>query len=51
MDRSKPIEKLKCRIGLHQFRVIEIKFGFGSAGKVEVAECERCKKVITRSAR
>ncbi len=40
-----------CRIGFHKYRIVEVKFGFGTAGKVETVECERCGEVTTRRAK
>ncbi len=48
MNIPKQIGVWMCKVGLHQYRVIEVKFGFGGAGKVEVVKCERCKAVATR---
>ena len=42
---------LLCNLGIHKYEVIEIKFAFGTSGKVEIVECLRCKQVFTRSAR
>ena len=45
------IGKWLCQFGIHKFRVIEVKFGFGTSGQVETVECERCGKIGTRRAR
>ena len=45
------IGRLLCRIGIHNFQVIEIKFGFGTGGQVEVVECDRCGYKATRKPR
>ncbi len=34
--------RLLCRLGLHDFRVIDVTFGFGPSAKVEQVECRRC---------
>ena len=46
-----PVGELMCQLGIHKFRVIEVKFGFGSSGKVEIVECERCAYVTSRIAK
>jgi len=43
--------RLLCLIGLHDFRVTDVTFGFGSGGSVEKVECRRCGAVTTRSAK
>ena len=48
MELPKRIEQFMCRIGMHKFRVIEVKFSFGASGRVEKVECERCNFVMTR---
>lgn len=51
MKLPEKVGKSLCKVGLHKFRVIEVKFGFGGAGKVEVVECTRCGVVATRRAK
>ncbi|NJO36422.1 MAG: hypothetical protein HC871_00940 [Rhizobiales bacterium] len=40
--------QLLCRIGLHDFDLIEVVGGFGVGGPVEKLRCKRCGKVMTR---
>jgi hypothetical protein len=44
------VGRLLCRLGLHDFRVIDVTFGFGAGGSVERVECRRCGVVTTRRA-
>jgi len=43
--------RLLCFIGIHDFRVTDVTFGFGSGGSVEKVECRRCGAVTTRRAK
>jgi len=42
------VGRLLCRLGVHDFRVVEGTFGFGDAGNIERLECRRCGHVTTR---
>jgi hypothetical protein len=42
--------RLLCWLGIHDFRVINITFGFGPGGGVEKVECCRCGVTETRRA-
>jgi len=42
------IGHLLCRVGLHDFRLLEIVGGFGGGGTVQKVECRRCGRVRTR---
>ncbi len=44
----KSIGKLAYLLGFHDFRVIEVTAGFGSAGGVAKVECKRCHLIATR---
>ena len=44
------IGRLLCRLGFHNFRVIEATLGFGDAGNVEKVECRRCGVFMSREA-
>ena len=44
------IGRLLCRLGLHDYRVIDVTFGFGEGGSVERVECRRCAQVTIRRA-
>ena len=41
---------LRCRLGLHDWHVVDVKFEFGPAGNVERLECQRCGRLQTRQA-
>jgi len=49
MDLISLIGRLLCRIGIHDFLVIDVTLGFGNAGGVEKVECRRCGAIISRS--
>ncbi len=40
--------RLLCWRGIHDFRVVDVTFGFGEGGSVERVECRRCGLVTTR---
>ena len=40
--------RLLCRLGFHNFRVIEATYGFGDAGDIEKIECRRCGVLMVR---
>lgn len=42
--------RLLCRLGFHDFEIIETTLGFGYAGNVEKVKCRRCKLIFTREA-
>ena len=42
------IGRLLCRLGFHDFEVIEAILGFGEAGNVEKVKCRRCRLLFTR---
>lgn len=43
--------RLLCWLGLHDFRVINVRFGFGASGNIEQVECRRCGRFTTRQSR
>ena len=45
---SKTLGLWMCRCGIHKYRIIEVKFGFGTSEQVETVVCERCNQVATR---
>ena len=51
-DRGKrlprPLGRLFCILGFHDFRVLEVRFGFGQGNRIEKVECRRCGWVSTR---
>ena len=40
--------KLSCLLGVHDFEVISVTFGFGEGGNVEKVQCRRCDFITTR---
>ncbi|MDA1090077.1 MAG: hypothetical protein O3A85_07180 [Proteobacteria bacterium] len=48
MDLLGILQELQCRLGFHDFRVIEVTYGFGDAGDVEKVECRRCGTTMVR---
>ena len=42
------VGQLLCRLGIHDFRTIDVTFGFGGGGSVERVECRRCALVTVR---
>ena len=43
--------RLLCRIGWHDYRILEVTSGFGGGGSVEKRECRRCQFVSVRQGR
>tara|TARA_B110000116_G_scaffold253095_1_gene249526 strand:+ start:359 stop:508 length:150 start_codon:yes stop_codon:yes gene_type:complete len=33
---------LLCYLGFHQHEVVDVKFGFGSSGKITTVKCKNC---------
>ncbi len=48
---SQILGRLLCWLGLHDFRVINVRFGFGASGNIEQVECRRCGRFTTRQSR
>ncbi len=42
------VGRLLCTLGVHEFRVLEVRFGFGQGNRIERVECRRCGLVSTR---
>jgi hypothetical protein len=40
--------RLLCVVGVHDFKVIEVIFGFGVDDTVEKVQCQRCGLITTR---
>jgi hypothetical protein len=40
--------RLLCRLGVHDYRLVECTLEFGSGGRVERVECRRCGHTTTR---
>jgi|TARA_B100000929_G_scaffold211884_1_gene169071 hypothetical protein len=34
--------KLLCFLGIHQYKIIDVTYGFGSGGSVKTIECRVC---------
>ncbi len=41
------VGRLLCWLGIHDFHVVDVTFGFGAGGSVERVECRRCGLVRT----
>ena len=39
---------LLCYIGIHQYKIIDVSFGFGPGGSVKTVQCKICKIKKTR---
>lgn len=37
-----------CFLGVHDSRVLEVRFGFGQGNRIEKVECRRCGLISTR---
>ncbi len=46
----KTLGRIACYIGVHDFRVVEVTFGFGGSDAVEKLECRRCGLIAARRA-
>lgn len=42
------LDRLLCRLGMHDFRLVEVVGGFGQGGPVKKIECRRCGYVATK---
>ena len=51
MAKATLLDRLLCRLGLHDFEVVEVTMGFGFAGSVEKVVCRRCGLATTRPAK
>ena len=51
-DRGKRLPallgRLLCILEFHDFRVLEVRFGFGQGNRIEKVQCRRCGRVSTR---
>jgi hypothetical protein len=45
---GKHLLMLLCFLGIHKFKVIDIRFGFGAAGSTETVKCKVCGKQKVR---
>jgi len=41
-------EELLCKLGIHDFRVIDRSFQFGASGGIEKVKCRRCGIILNR---
>lgn len=44
----RPVGRLLCLVGVHDYRVLEVRFGFGRGNRIEKVECRRCELISTR---
>ena len=45
-----PVGRVLCMLGVHDFRVLELRFGIGRGNNIEKVECRRCgRNSIRRS--
>ena len=44
------LARLLCRLGCHDFRIVNKEHGFGMSGGIETVECRRCGATLTRQA-
>ncbi len=42
------ISRLLCRLGIHDYRLIEVVGSFGPGGQVQKVECRRCGCIATK---
>ena len=47
VDIFRHIGRLLCRLGFHDYQIIETKFGFGNGVSVEKDRCRRCGALYT----
>lgn len=47
-DVIQRLSRLLCLVGVHDYRILEVKFGFGVGSRIEKVECRRCGLVTTR---
>lgn len=47
-DNLRWLGRLLCLAGIHDFRIVEVKFGFGLGSRIEKVQCRRCGFVTTR---
>ena len=50
LDIPRLIGRLLCRLGFHDFEVVEETLGFGDAGGTQKVKCRRCGVFMSRSA-
>jgi hypothetical protein len=42
------ISRILCRLGIHDYRLIEVVGSFGPGGQVQKVECRRCGCIATK---
>jgi hypothetical protein len=47
-DFLRRLSRLLCLLGIHDFRILEVRFGFGVGSRIEKVECRRCGLVTSR---
>lgn len=45
---SAALGRLLCVLGVHDFRMLEVRFGLGKGNNIEKRECRRCGRSATR---
>ena len=45
------LRELLCWLKIHQYKVINVSFGFGASGAIETVECRFCGVQKTRKTR
>ena len=43
-----PLSRVLCILGLHDYRMLEVRFGLGKGNNIEKLECRRCGSKSTR---
>ncbi len=46
----KILGRLLCLLGIHDFRIVEVTYGFSPGSNVQRLQCRRCGQTTTRSA-
>ncbi len=46
----KILGRLLCLLGIHDFRILEVTYGFAPGSNVQRLQCRRCGRTTTRSA-
>ena len=46
---ARRLARLLCRVGLHDFRIVEVSVGFGDGTGVVTETCQRCGLTVRRT--
>ena len=46
----KILGRLLCLLGIHDFRILEVTYGFTIGSNVQRLQCKRCGRITTRNA-